>query len=235
LKTINPLINFTIPTRPADRLRYLAHIAAWIPAILLVYNALTENLTANPIQAATQRTGLTAITLLGLSLACTPINLVFHWRIVLPLRRTLGLYAFFYALIHMVIFTVVDYGLDLNLILGSILKKPYIIVGASGFVILLLLAATSFQWWMKTLGKNWKRLHSLVYLAALGLGLHFAWALKGDIFRLSGDIFWPVVYIVLIVLFLILRLPAVKKLIQKQTTQPARRVIHIPPIEESKS
>ena len=220
--------------RPADRLRYLVHILAWIPAVFLAYNALTDNLTANPIQAATQRTGLAAITLLGISLACTPINLVFHLRIVLPLRRTLGLYAFFYALLHLILFAVVDYGLDLELILGSILKKPYIIVGTFGFIILVMLALTSFNWTMKKLGKNWKKLHSLVYLAAMVLGLHFAWALKGDIFRLSGDIFWPAVYLVLMTIFLVVRLPAVKKMLLKKSTLQSRRVIQIPPAEESK-
>jgi len=229
------MFKLKLSTRPADRLRYLVHIAAWIPAIVLAFNALTDNLTANQIQAATQRTGLTAITLLGLSLACTPINLVFHWRIVLPLRRTLGLYAFFYALAHMTLFTVVDYGLDLELILGNIIKKPYIIAGLFGFTILSSLAATSFDWSMRKLGKKWKKLHSLVYIAALVLGLHFAWALKGDIFKLAGDVFWPVVYLILISIFLIVRLPAVKKLLLRQTRQPVRRAIHIPPVEESKT
>jgi sulfoxide reductase heme-binding subunit YedZ len=229
------MISRIFPSRTSDRLRYLAHLLAWIPAILLAYNAWTDNLTANPIQAATQRTGLTAITLLGLSLACTPLNLVFRWRFVLPLRRTLGLYAFFYALLHMILFTVVDYGLDLELIFGSILKKPYIVVGATGFLMLLLLASTSFDWWKIKLKKNWKRLHALVYPAALILGLHFAWALKGDIFKLSGDVFWPFVYLVLVSLFLILRLPPVKKLIMNQPGRPVHRIIKTPPVEESKS
>jgi len=222
-----------IPTRPSDRLRYLTHLLAWLPLIILVYDYWMDNLTANPIQAATQRTGLTAITLLGLSLACTPLNLLFRWRVVLPLRRTLGLYAFFYALLHLVIFAVVDYGLDMELILGSLLKKQYIIVGASGFIVLLLLASTSFNWMMKKLGKNWKRLHALVYPAALILGLHFAWALKGDIFSLSGNIGLPVVYLGFITLFLVIRIPAVKKWLQKRRPTPVRRVINTPPVEES--
>jgi sulfoxide reductase heme-binding subunit YedZ len=224
-----------IPKRAADRLRYFTHVLACIPVIILAYNAWMDNLTANPIQAATQRTGLTAITLLGLSLACTPLNLVFRWRFILPLRRTLGLYAFLYALLHMILFTVIDYGLDLELIFGSIAKKPYVIVGATGFLVLTLLAFTSFDWWKKKLGKNWKRLHAFVYPAALILGLHFAWALKGDIFKLSGDVFWPSVYILLISLFLIMRIPTVKKLILNQSVKPVRRIIPLPPVEESKN
>lgn len=227
------MINRIIPSRPADRLRYAAHFLAWIPLIVLILDYFFGNLTANPIQAAIQRTGRTAITLLAISLSFTPINLVTRWRIVLPLRRTLGLYAFFYALLHMGLFTVVDYGLDFELILGSLLSKPYIIVGTVGFIILTLMAATSFKWWMMKMGKNWKKLHSLVYLAALILGLHFAWALKGDIFRLSGDIFWPVVYLVSVSIFLVIRIPGVKVLIQRKLAYPSRRIITTPPEEKS--
>jgi methionine sulfoxide reductase heme-binding subunit len=229
------MAKLALSSRPADRLRYLAHILAWIPGLLLAYAAFTDNLTANPIQAATQRTGLTAITLLGLSLACSPLYIIFKWRFVLPLRRTLGLYAFIYAAIHLIIFAVIDYGLDFELIFGSILKKPYIVVGATGFTILIALAATSFNWWMKKMGKKWKKLHNLVYLAAPLLGLHFAWALKGDIFSLAGDVFWPLIYIILITLFLVIRIPGVKNLIRKQSGQPVRRVIQIPPVEDIKT
>lgn len=227
------MITRLLPTRPADRLRYLVHVLAWIPAIVLAYNAWTHNLTANPIQAATQRAGLTAVTLLAISLLCTPLYILFRWRIVLPLRRTLGVYAFLYVLLHVFIFTVVDYGLDFDLLFGSIIKKPYIIVGTATFLILLSLAATSFDIWMKRLGKNWKRLHNWVYLAALLAGLHFAWALKGDIFSLSGDVFWPAVYLISVSLMLIIRIPWVKRRITRNSAQPVRKAILTPKYPEN--
>jgi sulfoxide reductase heme-binding subunit YedZ len=223
----------TLSTRPADRLRYLVHVLAWIPGIVLAFNAWTNNLTANPIQAATQRAGLTAITLLALSLVCTPLYILFKWRIVLPLRRTIGIYAFLYALIHMFIFTVVDYGLDFELLFSSIIKKPYIIVGATTFLILLSLAATSFNIWKKRLGKSWKRLHKWVYLAAPLAGLHFAWALKGDIFQLRGDIFWPAVYLISISMMLIVRIPWIKRRITRNSAQPIRKEILTPKYPEN--
>jgi methionine sulfoxide reductase heme-binding subunit len=197
--------------------------------MVLVYNALTDNLTANPIQAATQRTGMIAISMLALSLICTPLNSLFHWRIVLPLRRTLGLYAFWYAIVHLFIFAVVDYGLDFELLYGSLLKKPFIYVGLTVFLILLLMAVTSTNGWKKRLGKNWKRLHRLVYIAAPLAGLHFAWALKGDIFKLSGDIFWPVVYLVVISLALITRIPTVKHQFMSRQSKEQQAIVLPPP------
>jgi methionine sulfoxide reductase heme-binding subunit len=183
----------------------------WLPAIIILIAAWTGNLTINPIQAAVQRTGLTAIVLLGLSLACTPLKMFTGWPILSSLRKIFGLYAFYYATIHLLLFVVVDYGLDVNLLITSVADKPFILVGLAVFLILSAMAATSNKWSKARLGRNWKRLHQLLYLAAPLAGLHFAWSLKGDIFRLSGNIFWPLVYLLVITILLVLRVPAVKQ------------------------
>jgi hypothetical protein len=113
------------------------HIAGWLPLIIMIVAWSTGNLTFNPIQAATIRSGRTAIIFLILSLAITPINTLFGLRQLIPLRRWLGLYTFLYATVHVSIFTGVDYGFNLVLLREAILEKPYAFVGAATFSILL--------------------------------------------------------------------------------------------------
>ncbi len=188
-----------------------AHGLAWFLAGLLAFDALSGNLTVNPIQAATQRTGKSALILLTLSLAMTPLNTLFGLRPALTARRPLGIYAFLFAAVHFTIFIWVDYGFQWEYIQAEILNKRYIIVGAIALLLLSLLAATSFKWWMRYLGKNWKRLHRLVYLAAPLVVLHYAWARKGDLSRLQGDIVQPLLFGLGITLLLVLRIPAVRR------------------------
>lgn len=192
-------------------LQIAIHIYAWSALVLLVFDFLTDNLTANPIQAMEQRTGRHAITLLVLSLACTPLNSMFGWRELLKRRRALGLYAFLYATIHVIIFVDLDYGLAWSLIVQTILEKPYIVVGVISFLMLVPLAFTSFDIWKKRLGKTWKRLHQMIYLIAPLVVLHYAWGKKGDFFRLQGEIIRPLIYAVIVVVLLIMRLPRVRK------------------------
>ena len=196
-------------------LQVVVHVGAWIPLIVLVSDFLTDNLTVNPIQAATQRTGNIAIILLVLSLACTPVNLLLRYSPVLKVRRALGLYGYMYAAIHFLIFSGLDYGFNLRLILPAIAEKRFIVVGFTALLLLTVLAATSFRWWMVRLGKNWKRLHRLAYLTNLLVVLHFAWAVKGDFFRLQGDILRPLLAGIAVVVLLILRIPAIRQRINR--------------------
>ena len=192
-------------------LQVAVHLYGWSALVLLIIDFFTDNLTANPIQALEQRTGRHAITLLVMSLACTPLNNLFGWRELIKRRRALGLYAFLYATIHVIIFIDLDYGLAWSLILQTILEKPYIIVGMISFLMLIPLAVTSFNIWKRRLGKNWKRLHQLVYLIAPLAALHYAWGKKGDFFRLQGEIIRPLIYASIILLFLIMRIPQVRR------------------------
>ncbi|MGQ9550347.1 MAG: sulfite oxidase heme-binding subunit YedZ [Roseiflexus sp.] len=185
----------------------LVHPAALIPLALLVYDALTGNLTVNPIQNLTQRTGYTAVILLILSLGCTPLSMVTGWKRIIALRRPLGLYGFLYATLHMLVFTALDFGLNLTLIVQEIAEKRYILVGMLTLLILLPLALTSTQGWQRRLGRNWKRLHRLAYLAAPLALVHFAWAQKSDIRQ-------PLLLGVVVVLLLTLRLPALRRRIE---------------------
>ena len=185
-------------------LQALTHIASWIPLIVLIANAITGNLTINPVQAATLRTGKTALWLLVLSLACTPINTLFGFREVLKLRRPLGVYAFMYAAIHFSIYIGVDYFFNFQLIWLELSQKRYVIVGFAAFLILLPLAITSTKGWQKRMKRWWKYLHKLVYAAGILVAVHYAWVVKSDIRE-------PLLWGGIILLLLVMRIPVIRK------------------------
>lgn len=177
-----------------------------------MWDAIGGNLTANPIQYLTQRTGYAAIILLALSLTCTPVSVVSGWKRVLALRRPLGLYGFLYVALHMLIFVALDFGLNISLILQEVAEKRYILVGTTAFLLLLPLAITSTNGWKRRLGRSWKRLHRLVYLAVPLAVVHYAWAQKSDIRQ-------PLLLGIFVALLLILRLPALRRRFETQRAQ----------------
>lgn len=185
-------------------LKTITHLGSLAPLALLIWDYYQNQLTVNPIQELTFRTGKTALILLVLSLAVTPANTVFGLRQLLPLRKLLGLYSFMYVGLHFLIFVWLDYGLDLELLREAIFEKRYALVGFAAFLILVPLAITSTKGWMKRLGKNWKRLHRLVYLVSLLAVVHFVWLVKSDIRE-------PLAYGAVIGSLLILRLPVIRK------------------------
>lgn len=198
-------------------LKVATHVGSLAPLAVLIWDFYHNQLTFNPIQEATFRTGKTALVLLVLMLAVTPVNTIFGWRQVVPLRKWLGLYAFMYAAIHFLIFVWLDYGLDLQLLQEAIFEKRYALVGFAAFLILLPLALTSTKGWMRRLGKNWKRLHRLVYLAALLVVVHFVWLVKSDIRE-------PLIYGAIIGLLLLLRVPVIRRNISKLRSRVKQRV-----------
>jgi len=192
-------------------LQLIMHIYAWSALVRLLVDYFLGNLSINPIQDLEQRTGRAAITLLVLSLMCTPLNTLFGWKEFLKRRRALGLYTFMYVSIHVLIYLDLDYGLAWGLIIQNILEKPYIIFGVITFLLLTPLAITSFDIWKRRLKKNWKRLHQAVYFIAPLAVLHFALSKKGDIFHLQGDIVRPFIYGVVVLILLALRIPTIRK------------------------
>jgi len=192
-------------------LQGVIHILGWLPLAWIPFAYFAGRLSVNPIQDIEQRLGHIAVYFLIASLACTPLNTLFGWREPLKRRRALGLYCFIYASLHVLTFTGLDYGFNLKLIGGIVLKKPYAILGVLTFILLLPLAVTSFHWWMKKLGRKWTNLHRLVYLAGVFDILHYAWAKKGNLFYLSGDIQQPLLWGLLLLLLLALRLPPVRR------------------------
>lgn len=209
--------------KPISRLNLAVHLAAWIPLAVLVFDYFTNHLTVNPIQAAEQRTGKTALILLVLSLSITPLKMLTGWRNLIHLRRPLGVYAFGYALLHFVIFLWLDYGLDWEFLKEAVLEKPYALVGLTALLLLAPLAATSWRWWMKKLGTAWTRLHRLVYPAAMLVVIHYGWAKKGDFFRVRGDILQPLLFGLLVITLLVLRVPAVRRAVVRYRNRLAHR------------
>ena len=191
-------------------LRVLIHILALLPLAVLVWDFTQGHLTVNPIQQIQLRTGKYALIFLVLTLSCTPINTLLGVKSVLRLRRTLGLYSFMYASLHLFNFIGLDYWFDFGLILSDISGKRFVIAGLAAFLILLLLAVTSVKFLMKRLGENWERLHWLVYVAAALAVTHFLWQVKADVRE-------PLIYGILVALLLALRTPYVKKLLTKFT------------------
>lgn len=204
---------------PYTPLQIAMHIYAWSGLLLLIFDSLTGNLSPNPIQDLEQRTGRHAITLLVLSLLCTPINTIFKWSEPIKRRRALGLYAFMYATIHVIIFMDLDYGLAWRRLIQELFQKPRLIVGVIAFILMAPLAMTSFDIWKKRLGKNWKRLHQLIYLIAPIVVLHYVWSKKGDILSLQGEIIKPLLYGTIIAIILIFRIPPVRRSLASFSTR----------------
>jgi sulfoxide reductase heme-binding subunit YedZ len=185
-------------------LEVVTHLVSLSPLALLIWDYTQGQLTADPIREITLRTGRYALVWLILSLACTPVHIVFGLRQAIKLRRPLGLYAFAYASLHLLTFVGLDYGFNLTLIADEILQKRFVQVGLAAFVILLSLAVTSTRGWGRRLGKSWKTLHRLVYLAALLAVVHFVWVVKADLSR-------PLLYGVVVVILLVVRIPGLRK------------------------
>lgn len=154
--------------------------AALVPAAALVYWLFTGNLTANPIDFVTDTTGTTALVFLVLSLTITPLRRLTGWNEVIKLRRMLGLFAFFYACLHVSTWAVLDWFFDVASMASDVVKRPFITLGMTTFLLLLPLALTSTAAMIRRLGKRWTQLHRLVYVAAITAVIHFWWVVKAD-------------------------------------------------------
>ncbi len=162
-------------------IRIILHICALLPLAMLFYDLGYENLSVNPIQDITIRTGKPALVFLVLVLSITPVRKWFGLHSLLQFRRILGLYAFMYASLHFLVFIGLDYGFDIELLRSSVFKKPYVVLGLLAYLTLVPLAITSTHGWIRRLGKYWKMLHKLVYLAGILAVSHYIWAVKSDV------------------------------------------------------
>ncbi len=181
--------------KPPRLFKLLLFIAALTPALWLLIAALGGNLGANPIEAITRSLGDWALRFLLLTLAVTPLRRLTGWGWLLGYRRMLGLYCFFYASLHLLSYIVLDQFFYWPEIWADIIKRPYITVGMVSFLLLIPLAITSTSGWMRRLGKNWKRLHRLVYLIAIGGVVHYYMLVKADT---SDPLFYAAILFVLL-------------------------------------
>jgi sulfoxide reductase heme-binding subunit YedZ len=179
-----------VPTRrPAGRraaplpwLQPGIFLGGLVPLISIALRARNGELNADPIAQVENELGLTALIFLVASLACTPARRLWGWTWPTRVRRELGLFAFFYAMLHFLTYLVLDQGYDWQTILDDITKRPFITVGFLALVLLTPLALTSTTASIRRLGfRRWQRLHQLAYLAGVLAVVHFIWRVKIDL------------------------------------------------------
>jgi len=180
-----------------DRAIYLAlWLALFAPMVLLAWGAVTDDLGANPVERLIRQLGVWGLRFLILGLAITPAARILKMPKLIRYRRTVGLFAFSYIVLHLISYAVIDHRLDWPTIGKDILKRPYITIGMAAFAMLIPLAVTSTNWTIRKLGPvRWRRLHSLIYLIVpLGV-VHYFLLVKAD--KTS-----PLIYGVLVLLLL---------------------------------
>jgi sulfoxide reductase heme-binding subunit YedZ len=170
-------------------------LLALVPVALLVRGMLTGNLGVNPAETVQLQTGRWALKFLLTSLAITPVRRLTGWNIVIQYRRMLGLFAFFYATLHFASYIVLDQYFALDAMMADIVKRPFITVGFTAFVLMAPLALTSTKGWIRRLGRRWQLLHRLIYVSAICAVVHVAWKVK----VFTGD---PVIYAAVLTLLL---------------------------------
>ncbi|MGX9458770.1 protein-methionine-sulfoxide reductase heme-binding subunit MsrQ [Photobacterium damselae subsp. damselae] len=179
-------------------IKSMVHIFSLIFMIYFVLHTLQGGFGADPVKGMEHFTGKAALNMLLLTLLVSPLAKVFRQGLLMKLRRMLGLYSFFWATLHFAIYISLDLGFDFSLLGEEIFKRPYLTIGAVCWVILLLLAATSFQKIQRKMGKKWQTLHYWVYLALILAPIHYYWSVKSGLIE-------PSLYLVVAVLLLIWR------------------------------
>ncbi|MGR9045430.1 MAG: sulfite oxidase heme-binding subunit YedZ [Gammaproteobacteria bacterium] len=163
---------------------------------MMVFKTVSDDLGPNPIEMLTRMSGLWSLRFLLITLALTPIKMLFKQSGVIKYRRMLGLFTFFYSSIHFAIFIVLEHSLSLGFILEDIYTSPTVDIGLLAYLLLIPLALTSTNAMMRAMGKAWKKLHISVHVIALLSVLHFAVSEKADI---SNPLFYGIIVLILLV------------------------------------
>jgi sulfoxide reductase heme-binding subunit YedZ len=176
----------------------LVFLACLVPFMQLAHGAFVGDLGANPLELVTNVTGLWGLRFLLLTLAISPLRRVSGWNWLQRFRRMLGLFVFFYISLHFLTWVWLDQQLDWSKIAADIVKRPYVTLGFTAWLLLVPLAATSTRGMMRRLGRRWQRLHRLVYVAGVLGVLHFIWLVKADLLQ-------PLIYASLLLILLAVR------------------------------
>jgi sulfoxide reductase heme-binding subunit YedZ len=179
-------------------------ILSLIPFLVIVSKIYFNQLGPEPVKEITHHTGEWTLIFICLTLAMSPLKRFTNLVIWIKFRRMLGLFVFFYATIHLITYVVIDYRLDWQQIFNDVLKKKFIFIGFSAWLLLIPLAITSSQKMIKLLKNNWKRLHRLIYIIAIFGSHHYIWLSKTIFFK-------PIVYFVIILVLLALRIKIKKR------------------------
>ena len=181
-------------------------ILSLVPLARIVWLGTHDGLGANPVEFITRSTGTWALVFLCITLAMTPLRLLTGSTIWVKMRRMFGLFCFFYALLHFLIWIWLDQNFDVYAMFKDVMDRPFITMGFISFVLLIPLALTSNQWSLRSLGKNWSLLHRLVYVIACTAIAHYWWHKAG-----KNDLGTVSIYAVIILLLLTFRIPKVKQ------------------------
>ena len=187
-------------------LKVLIHVSALLPLLNLYWLAFGDELGADPVEAVIHFTGIGALNLLLITLTVTPIAKITKQGYLLQTRRLLGLYAFTYALFHLVNFLSFEVQFDSILFINEVVKRPYITVGMVAFLLLTALAVTSVNKLKRKMGKSWQRLHNASYLIVLLVVVHFYWSVKSELTS-------PLFYFAMVLVLLLFRYKKLKGLI----------------------
>jgi len=187
-------------------LKVFIHLAAFSPLLNLYYLAFVDQLGADPVEQVIHFTGIGAFNLLLITLLVSPVAKKLKQGYLMQTRRLLGLYAFGYAVMHILNFLVFDLQFAWSLFISEVVERPYISVGMVAFVLLMALAITSINSLKRKMGKSWQRLHNTSYLIVILVAVHFYWSVKSELIS-------PLFYIVLTVMVLAFRYKKIKALI----------------------
>jgi sulfoxide reductase heme-binding subunit YedZ len=175
-----------------------------IPFFIITYKIYFNQLGPEPVKEITHHTGEWTLIFVCLTLAMSPLKRFTNLSIWIKFRRTLGLFVFFYATLHLLTYVVIDYRLDWQQIFDDVLKKKYIFIGFAAWLLLIPLVITSSKKMVKLLKHNWKKLHRLIYVIAIFGALHFIWLSKTIFFK-------PLIFISIILVLLSLRIKIKKR------------------------
>ncbi|NBU54185.1 MAG: sulfoxide reductase heme-binding subunit YedZ [Proteobacteria bacterium] len=188
----------------------IVFVLGLIPLLRLFILGYLGDLTANPIEFITRSTGTWTITFLCMTLAMSPLRWITGFSQWVQLRKTLGLFTFFYGFLHFTIWYWLDHNLNFLAMISDVIKRPFIAMGFIAFVIMSLLAMTSNQTAMRLLGGKWKMLHRFIYLIAILAVIHYFWHKEG-----KRDFTVVYIYTGIIFSLLFIRIPWIKRFIQK--------------------
>jgi sulfoxide reductase heme-binding subunit YedZ len=171
-----------LPTRSIRRIvKPLVFAAALGPFAWLVYHFFFGDLGVNPVETITNHTGIWTLRFVVITVAITPARWLTKWNAIVQYRRMLGLFAFFYGTLHFMTYFILDHSLVFDGVWDDVVKRPYITAGFTAFVLMIPLALTSTQGWIRRLGgRRWNLLHKLVYITACAAVLHYFWKVKLD-------------------------------------------------------
>ena len=180
-------------------LKIVIFILSLMPIFFIIYQIITNQLGPEPIKDITHHTGKWTLYFIVITLAMTPLKKITNLNIWINYRRMFGLFIFFYASVHLMTYVGLDYRFDLASIGDDIIKKKYIFIGFSAWLLLIPLAVTSNKRMMKILKDKWKKLHQLIYLISLFGSIHYLWLVKRDLTE-------PLIFLAVILILLAFRL-----------------------------